>query len=136
MIDTISLDISEFLDAYDRLRATDRTAVAKLFNPTFLVLDPSTATALTPAVLAGVLPARKRMFESAGIRATRRTNAREQRLDELHSLVQVEWVAERESGAGITLSSTFVLRRSVEGMRIVVYLNHRDVRALLEEQAS
>ena len=62
-IATMTPEVSEFLDAYDRLGATDPTAVAELFHPTFLVLDPATAAALKPTVLASVLPARKLILD-------------------------------------------------------------------------
>lgn len=38
-IATMTPEVSEFLDAYDRLGATDPTAVTELFHPSFLVLD-------------------------------------------------------------------------------------------------
>ncbi|HTV23898.1 MAG TPA: hypothetical protein VMG12_34645 [Polyangiaceae bacterium] len=71
------------------------------------------------------------MFRESGIVAVDRLSAREQALDEVHRLVSVEWSAARSGREPLRLSSTFLLRRGDGGLRVVVYLNHHDVRALL-----
>lgn len=131
MTEVLSPDVAEFLDAFDRRNAQGDTDTTALFGATFLALDPTSVVALTPRALAAVLPARKQMFAGAGVRSLCRENAREQRIDEQHTLIRVEWVAERDAGPPLRLSSSFLLRREPDGLRVVVYLNHDDVRALL-----
>jgi len=65
------------------------------------------------------------------VRDVRRQSAREQRVDDRHTWVRVDWLAEREAHSPLQLSSSFLLRREAEGLRVVVYLNHHDVRAQL-----
>jgi hypothetical protein len=118
-------DVAAFLDEYDR---GDPTA---LFAGTFLVLDPARAAAVTPAQLAAALPARRTMFDAAGVGALRRTGARQQRLDDRHVLVSAGWSAERTAGGPLNLASTFLLRREGDSFQIMVYLNHTDLVAAL-----
>jgi len=78
----LDADLSQFLDAFDEQRANDGADIALLFAPTFLALDPANAVALTPDVLAQVLPTRRRMFAEAGVGETRRLHAEQLRLDD------------------------------------------------------
>ena len=48
--------------------------------------------------------------------------------------MKTEWIMETEESAPtgeLLLSSTFVLRREGETLRLVFYLNHRDVMAMI-----
>jgi hypothetical protein len=122
-------DIAAFLDDYDRRgEGADPTA---LFAPQFLAVDPARALALTPEVLARALPGRRQMFDAAGVGETHRESARQLRLDDRHVLVCADWSAERAGGEPLRLQSTFLVRREPEGPRILVYLNHHDLAALL-----
>jgi hypothetical protein len=127
--------IDAFLDDFDARGADPQGRSDELFAPTFLVLDPARAVALTPQQLAAMLPARRAMFAKAGVGAVRRQDVRQLRLDERHVLVAGEWAAERE-GETLTLSSTFLLRSEPGGYRVLVYLNHRDLSAVLGAPAS
>jgi hypothetical protein len=124
-------DIVAFLDEYDKRGGTPDGDVTALFAPDFLAVDPADALALKPAVLARALPARRRMFDQAGVGAIRRTAARQLRLDDRHLLLSVDWAADRTAGQPLRLSSAFLLRLGPEGPRILVYLNHHDVAAML-----
>jgi hypothetical protein len=48
-------------------------------------------------------------------------------------LVETGWSAARTDGASapLTLKSTFIVRRETAGLRIVFYLNHQDLAAVL-----
>jgi hypothetical protein len=124
-------DIDGFLNEYDRRSVQPGAEATTLFAASFLALDPARAIALTPAMLANALPVRRRMFDSAGIGTIRRTDARQLRLDDQHILLSVDWTAERTDRDPLRLESTFLMRREPEGLRILVYLNHHDVAALL-----
>ncbi len=124
-------DIDLFIEEFDRLGSEPDTQVSSLFAETFLALDPARALALTPAMLAGALNARRAMFAKGGVGAVQRSNARQLRLDDDHVLVTAEWSADRGEREPLLLESTFLIRREPAGPRIVVYLNHHDVAALL-----
>jgi hypothetical protein len=121
-------DVSAFLDAYD---SGDAPA---LFADTFLALDPARAVAVTPAQLTAALPARRAMFDRAGVGAMSRTGARQQRLDERHLLVNADWSAPRTAAEPLHLTSTFLLRREGDRFQILVYLNHTDLTAALADR--
>lgn len=123
-------DIQAFLDEFDR-RSGGGGGAAALFAAQFLAVDPVRALVLTPEVLAGALPGRRKMFDAAGVGEIRRGEARQLRLDDRHLLVAAEWSAERAGAAPLRLASTFLVRREPDGPRILVYLNHHDVAALL-----
>jgi len=125
------IDLAAFLDDFDRRSAGPDSDVTGLFAPTFLALDPARALSLTPSMLAAGLPARRRMFEDAGVGPVRRVAARELRLDDRHSLVSAEWTADRATGEPLRLASMFLVRREPEGWQVLVYLNHADVAELL-----
>lgn len=126
----VSAEIAQFLDHFDRLSSAATSDAASLFADSFQVLDASGAHTLTPTVLMAALPARRALFESAGVTQVQRGEARELPLDDLHRLVNVEWSALRPGGP-VLLSSSFVLRREAEKWRVVVYINHTDPRAAL-----
>jgi hypothetical protein len=126
-----SSEIEEFLRDYDTRGKAPGGEAAALFAPTFLAVDPARALALTPAALAATLPARRRMFDEAGVGELHRTTARELRLDERHALVSARWRAPRTDGTDIELAATLLVRREPDGWRVLVYLNHADVAALL-----
>jgi hypothetical protein len=123
-------DVRAFLDDFDERGADPDGSSEQLFAATFLAADPSFAVPLTPEQLAGTLPARRAMFEAAGVGAVRRRRAQQLRLDDRHVLVSGTWSADRAGGA-LELSSTLLLRSEPDGYRVLVYLNHHDISALL-----
>jgi hypothetical protein len=60
------------------------------------------------------------------------------RLDDRYSLVRTEWqwTFARADGSSteIALPSTFIVDRAAEGGRIVCYINHADVAAIMRER--
>jgi hypothetical protein len=120
-------EVAAFLDDYDS--RGDRAA--GLFAGTFLVLDPARAISLDPAALAAALPARRRMFDAAGVGEISRTGARQLRLDAQHVLVSATWRADRAGSVPLELASTLLLRREPDRYEVVVYLNHTDLAAAL-----
>jgi hypothetical protein len=102
---------------------------------TFLSVDPVRAATVTRAAMLEVLPRRREMFERIGARQSELVEAAETRLDERHTLVRTAWrwrlAAASDTPEELVLRSTFLLRREETGWRIVVYLNHQDVPALL-----
>jgi hypothetical protein len=127
----LEADIEAFVDEFDRRSAGPGTGTTALFATNFLALEPARAVALTPAMLAAALPARRGMFDAAGVGDIRRADACQLSLDNQHVLVSIDWIAERAYGDPLRLESTFLVRREPDGPRIVVYLNHHDVAEML-----
>lgn len=63
------------------------------------------------------------------------TELRHEALDDTYVLARTEWRGERAAGNGpagpVRLASTFLLRRDGDGLRVVLYLNHQDLRGVL-----
>ena len=117
-------DVQTFLDAFDR--APDST----FFAERFLTADPSRAVITDRAALDAALPARREMFARAGVGPLTRAAAAQLDLDPWHVLLGVEWEASRP-GSPLRLDATFLVRREQEVLRILAYLNHRDITQLL-----
>lgn len=96
-----------------------------------LAIDTNRASMLARATLVASLPTRMKMFENGGVGALHHANGSQLDLDERPLLVTVDWEAKRADGNPLLLRSTFLLRREEGGPRILVYLNHGDVAAVL-----
>ena len=128
---TPTADIDAFLTEYERRGADPDADVGDDFADQFFAIDPNRALVLARETLVASLPARRKMFQSAGVGALHRTRARQLDLDEQHLLVAVDWEADRSGRKPAQFQSTFLLRRENGRLRILVYLNHGDVAAVL-----
>ena len=103
----------------------------RLFLPTFLSLDPASATPVERDALIAFLPHRRGLFARAGATGTRMTGLEVVPLDGSHVLARTTWdVLYDGPHAQVTLRSSFLLRRTEDGWRIAVYLNHESLLAL------
>ncbi|HVW29209.1 MAG TPA: hypothetical protein VG963_34560 [Polyangiaceae bacterium] len=136
MGEQISHETAVFLERFDASRSDPTIDFNQLFVDPFLALDPTSVHALNPTVLAKVFSARREMFAKAGVTKITRRSATESRVDDIHRLVAVEWTADRGDAPALTLTSSFLLRREEGRLRVVVYLNHVDVQALLAAKPS
>lgn len=123
-------DVQAWLDEFDH-RSAGGDGAADLFAGSFPVLDPANSFTLTPAVLAAALTQRRAMFDAAGVGTISRVGAQQLRLDAGHVLIRASWTAPRAGRSAVLLESTFLVRREPVGWRVVVYLNHHDVAAML-----
>lgn len=104
----------------------DPAALAGCFHDVFLAGDGSGATAVPRAAFLRALPDRVRQFAAAGLRPATLDRITHQELDEHYVLVRTEWTAARtDGGPPATLSSSFLLHRNADDLRIVAYLTHR-----------
>jgi hypothetical protein len=96
--------------------------------------DPSGVTAVPRPAFLAALPQRQKLFDAIGARALRLTELTETRLDDSYLLVETQWSAELDTRSGqhdtMSLSSSFILRRQADSLKIVFYLNHQDIHAL------
>ena len=69
------------------------------------------------------------LFAAAGVTRVALANLQHQALDDTHVLARTDWRAERPGAAStpVRLSSTFILRRDADRLRVVFYLNHQDL---------
>jgi hypothetical protein len=97
-----------------------------------MAADASGARAVPSAALLKAIPERRKMFERLGTSVTTLTLVEEMRLDDRYVLLKTEWLMKFEPGGReVRLRSTFVLHRSEDGWKVVFYLNHEDLAALV-----
>ncbi len=68
------------------------------------------------------------LFRAAGIARVVLVDLQHHALDDTYVLARTDWLGERTGASTpVRLSSTFILRRSADRLRVVFYLNHQDV---------
>jgi ketosteroid isomerase-like protein len=119
-----------FAAASDQLD-TDR--LAELFAETFLAADPAGVQPVPRQAFLAALPRRAELFAAAGITRVVLTALQHQSLDNTYVLARTDWRAEHPGAAStpVRLSSTFILRRDADRLRVVFYLNHQDLARVL-----
>ncbi|HLK51773.1 MAG TPA: nuclear transport factor 2 family protein [Bryobacteraceae bacterium] len=128
-------DIRSFFEAFQRNNsADDIDAVVSQYADPFLHADPSGTRAVRTSDLKAALPKRKALLRSIGSKSTTLLSFEEQELDPLHVLVRAQWRWDFGENGDVTLPSTFILRRNGDTLKIVLYLNHHDIMAVLRER--
>jgi ketosteroid isomerase-like protein len=123
-----------FAAASDEL---DVDRLGELFAETFLAADPAGARPVSREAFLRALPRRAELFAAAGITRVVLADLDRRALDDAYVLVRTVWHAESISASTpIELSSTFILRRDEDGMRVVFYLNHQDLARILSRTTS
>lgn len=137
MADQISSAVRDFFADFERAgNELDLDVVSRQFADPFMSADPGGVQTVPKAAFLAALPAREKLFASAGARGMRLTGITETPLDDHYILADTEWETEPASDDAkpLTLSSAFVLRRTPEGgLQVVFYLNHQDVMAVIQE---
>jgi hypothetical protein len=114
-----------FTAASDQL---DVDRLAELFAETFLAADPAGVQPVPRQALLDALPRRAALFTAAAIARVVLADLQHHALDDTYVLARTEWRGERTRGlTPVRLSSTFILRREVDRLRVVFYLNHQDL---------
>jgi ketosteroid isomerase-like protein len=125
----------EVVDFFTRFETAsdslDIDALTACFADSFMAADPSGTQPVPRKAFLSILPQRKAMFTAAGIGKVSLTDLDHQSLDDSYVLAHTTWTAQRDNGGGdrtaVTLLSTFILHRTADGLRIVFYLNHRNL---------
>jgi hypothetical protein len=133
-------DIQAFFATFGQAGDTlDIQILTTCFNDVFLNLDPASATSVSREALLSALPMRENYFGSLGVDGMDLATVAETPLDAIHTLARTTWSVRFSPGVTarpLTVSSTFLLRHSDDGWRIVAYLNHQDVTAAIRSSTS
>lgn len=132
-------EVEDFLKRFEvNANVGSAEETVKQFADVFMAADPSGARAVPSSVLLMAIPQRRKLFESVGRSVTTLASVEETKLDERYVLLKTEWLVQFDRGSGrsedLTLRSTFVLYRSDEGIKIVLYLHHQDLMSVLRER--
>ena len=135
---TSTAPVQDFFETFERLSADgDAEALAGLYAATFLSAGRDGVQTVKSSDLVHVIPKRKQLLESVGCQSTKLVSVQETKLDDHYSLVRTEWrwrFDRADAPVEITLPSTFVVYRSGEGCRIVLYLTHDNIMTVLRER--
>lgn len=136
MTDTPS-DIRDLFARFERASADlDTAALEEVFAEQFLNCDPNGASPVSRDALLQALPVRERLFATAGLGAARLASLDAEELDERHVLARTAWAVPDRSGQEVVrLQTTFLVRRTQSGPRVILYLNHLDIAQLLASRA-
>ncbi len=118
--------------------SADASALADMYAETLMVAGPGGTQLVTSADLLRAVPKREALFDAAGHRSTTLAAFDEQPLTPRYSLVRTEWewLFEHPSGepVTVTLPSTYIVDRLGETPRIVVYIVHEEIGAVLRHR--
>jgi ketosteroid isomerase-like protein len=134
---TLDDQVREFFDRFTAASdGPDVEALGELFGETFLAADPAGARPVPRELFLQALPRRAELFAAAGITRVVLEDLRHEALDDTYVLARTGWRGERvaadgEAAAPLRLDSSFLLRRDGDRLRVVLYLNHQDLRAVL-----
>src|SRR5271154_1791873 len=135
-MENLDQEMRDFLERFERnANSGDVDDVVAQFADVFLKADQSGAHLVPSSALRMAIPQRKKMFEGSGYGATTLVSVKETRLDDRYVLLQTEWLMkfDGKSGQGedLTLRSTFLVHRTAEGAKIVLYLSHEEFTTVL-----
>ncbi|MDM7855283.1 nuclear transport factor 2 family protein [Cellulomonas alba] len=123
-------EVRAALETMSGSRSTD------VFHDQFLSLDPAAVALVSRDQLARALPARQAMFAAIGATGTTLRHLDVHELDDRHVLATTTWDVDLvdEAAEPLTLESSYLMRRMDGGWRVLVYLNHRDIAAVVAER--
>ena len=132
-------EIQAFFEKFQKHNASGEAQdLVSLYAPVFLMAGASGSQTVKAADLLQAIPKRKQMLKSIGHRSTTLVSLQETALDGRYSLVRTgwRWQFDRAGDAPweITVPSTMILERSVDGLKIVFYLNHQDIMTVLRQR--
>ena len=119
-----------------RNAAGDIDALARMYAPTILVAGPNGTSAVPSAALAAAIRQRKQRLASLGCPSATLASVSGMPLDRRYALAQTEWLFSLPpNGDPVTLPSTFIIDGiDTPDPRIVLYMNHQDLMALLRDR--
>ena len=131
--------IRDFFEGLEISSETGNTTVlVNLFADPLVVASSNGARVVKATDLARMIPKRKEMLDAAGCQGAKLVSLNETRLDDHYSMVRTEWrwrvTSHGNESQEITLPSTYIVRRSSDGLRIVFYLAHGDITEVLRKR--
>jgi ketosteroid isomerase-like protein len=130
--------VQAFFDQYERnIAGSDPAAIAAQYGDPFVFAGPQGTQAVRRDDFVKVLPKRQGFFTSAGLRSSTVVALDEASVDDRCVLVKAQWRMQFESAtapvSAIDVSSTYLLQRQPDGLRIVFQLDHDDLTKRVQE---
>jgi hypothetical protein len=113
-------------------------ALVSSFAEVFLYAGPHGTQSVKASDFALALPKKKQLFESLGSQPTTLVSLNETRLDERYTMARTQWLMTFiRNGAEpqrVLADSTYILDTAGDAFKIVFYLAHQDIMAILKER--
>ena len=111
----------------------DADGLASMFADSFLNADHSGTRVVQARDLRMFIPKRKQVFESIGYKSTKLVSVNQTKLDDRYILVRAEWRFEFDRD-DVTVPSTYIVENSGGSLKIVFYLAHQNIMAVLKDR--
>lgn len=142
MIDTETAPqttIDLFFQAFQQASANgDLPVLTTLFADTFLAAGPQGAKCIPASVFAPAVGSRKQLFDRLGCRPAELVSVTPTPLDSRYTLVRTEWHFTFEppdhEPEFISIESSCLLDTGRDPLRILAYIAHQDIMAILRER--
>jgi len=133
----VSKAIEEFFSAYAKATGSlDLAFFGTAYGDPFMFAGPGGVQAVKRDDFLKVVPKRGAFFKAAGQVASVIGSLEERRLDEKHTMVQVQWNLRFEKPGRPSIdesaATTYILRRQDNSLQIVFQLDHQDLTKRLE----
>jgi hypothetical protein len=110
-------------------------ALITQFADMFMAAGPTGAQCVSIADFAVALPKRKQLFDSLGCQSTTLVSCLETRLDARFVMAETRWrmtfARDGEEPKAVLADSLYIVETAPEGLKIVFYLAHQDLVAML-----
>jgi hypothetical protein len=115
----------------------DIQGIGELYADTFMFADPTGTRSINKEDFLKVLPKRKDFFEKVGLKYTKYESLDEKVIDEHYYMVEAHIVMHFEKDPHNPIddkdSSTFILHKENESLKIVFHLEHRELMKKIQE---
>lgn len=116
----------------------DVDQIVSQFADSFIVAGPDGSQVVPSNDFRAAIPHRKKLFENLGSRSTTLESIHETKLDDQYVLAKTEWRMQFDRGAGaaedVTVWATYIVHTSGEARKIVFYLTHENIMAVLQQR--
>ena len=132
----ISTEVERLFNEYEKYANDGGSAqdASRQFAEVFMAADSTGGRVVSAADLSKTVALKRKLLEGAGGHRTRLASMEERPLGDRYVLVETKWVMEFETGEEIALRSTFIVHRAEDGLKIVFYLAHQNLMAVLKER--
>lgn len=137
-MENLSTSVEAFLRHFERNNSkSDFSEALAQFADPFMVAGPQGAQCVRVSDFARALPKRKQLFESYGCQPMQLISADTHALGDRYAIAHTRWKMDfaNSDREAMVVESTFVLDTAEERFRIVLYLAHQDIVAMLQERA-
>ena len=131
--------IETFFKEYEHAGNTLNTVqLLTQFADNFIVAAPQGTTSIRASDFVTILPKRKALFDQMGCQSSKLHSLRTTPLGEHYDLVETTWrfhfSLPGNRSEEINIDSTFLIHRANNTLKIVLYLPHQDIMAVLRDR--